>query len=60
MEKYWLFFVPAIFCLLFAGRINALAKKDKRFRAVLLVLLAVLSLSLSCTVLLLSVLLLFK
>ena len=58
MEKYWLFFVPAIFCLLFAGRINALAKKDKRFRAVLLVLLAVLSLS--CTVLLLSVLLLFK
>ena len=58
MEKYWLFLVPAIFCLLFAGRINALAKKDKRFRAVLLVLLAVLSLA--CTALLLPALLLFK
>ena len=58
MEKYWLFLVPAIFCLLFADRINALAKKDKRFRTVLLILLAVLSLA--CTVLLLSVLMIFK
>ena len=54
MEKYWLFLVPAIFCCLFASRINALAKKDKRFRTGLLVLLAVLFLA--CMALLLSVL----
>ena len=58
MEKYWLFLVPEAFCCLFAGRIDALAKKDKRFRTVLLILLVVLSLA--CAALLLSVLLLFK
>lgn len=35
MENYWLFLLPAIFCTLFADKINTNVKEDKALKKVI-------------------------
>lgn len=37
MEKYWIFLIPAIVCALFADKIDAYAKADKKLKKVIIV-----------------------
>lgn len=37
MGKYWLFLLPAIICALFADKIDAYTKSDKKLKKVILV-----------------------
>lgn len=35
MENYWFFLLPAVFCALFAGKINTNVKEDKALKKVI-------------------------